>query len=101
MSMYLLTACLIVVVLTYEVSFRRSCNLSRDSQWTAPAQRLVARRRALWPAFCALICTLLGLIGFVHFQEQLSPSATINLMMLSASFFSGWFLGVIAGMDRI
>jgi len=43
---------------------------------------------------------LLGLIGFDHVQDNLGLSATANLMMLSASFFSGWFLGVIAGMDR-
>ncbi|WLB07300.1 hypothetical protein QIH87_35220 [Bradyrhizobium elkanii] len=66
----------------------------------APAQRLAARRRALWPAFCALICTLLVLIGFDHLQDELGLSAKANLMMLSASFFSGWFLGVIAGMDQ-
>jgi hypothetical protein len=97
--MYFLTACLIVVGLSFEVSFRRSWNLSRNSRGAALAQRLVARRRALWPAFCALICPLLMLIGFDHVQDKLGLSATINLMMLSACFFSGWFLGVIAGMD--
>ncbi|MET4068985.1 hypothetical protein ABID58_003783 [Bradyrhizobium sp. S3.2.6] len=98
--MYFLTACLIVVVVSFEVSFRRSWNLSRNSRGVAPAQRLAARRRALWPAFCALVFTLLGLIGFDHVQDKLGLSATANLMMLSVSFFSGWFLGAIAGMDR-
>lgn len=98
--MYVLTACLIVVILSFEVSFRRSWNLSRNSRGAAPAQRLAARRRALWPAFCAPFCTLLGLIGFDHVQDKLGLSATANLMMLSASFFSGCLLGVIAGMDR-
>ncbi|GEC51933.1 hypothetical protein ABIF38_008272 [Bradyrhizobium japonicum] len=98
--MYFLAACLIVVVLSFEVSFRRAWILSRNSRGAAPAQRLAARRRALWPAFCALICTLLVLIGFDHLQDELGLSAKANLMMLSASFFSGWFLGVIAGMDQ-
>ncbi|ODM76732.1 hypothetical protein [Bradyrhizobium elkanii] len=97
--MYFLAACLIVVVLSFEVSFRRSWKLSRNSRGAAPAQRLVARRRALWPAFCALICALLVLIGFDHIQDKLGPSATTNLMMVGVSFFSGWFLGVIAGID--
>ena len=97
--MYVLAACLIVVVLNFQVSFRRSWNLSRNSRMAAPAQRLVARRRALWPALCAMICTLLVLIGFDHVQDQLGLSATTNLMMLGASFSGGWFLGVITGMD--
>ncbi|WP_076865759.1 hypothetical protein [Bradyrhizobium mercantei] len=97
--MYFLAACLIVVVLSFQVSFRRSWNLSRNSRMAAPAQRLAARRRALWPALCAMICTLLVLIGFDHVQDKLGLSATTNLMMLGASFSSGWFLGVIAGID--
>lgn len=99
MSMYVLTACLIVIVLSFEVSFRRSRNLSRNAQWAAPAQRLVAQRRALWPALCAAICTLLVLFGSNHVQDKLGLSATTDLMMLGASFSSGWFLGVTAGMD--
>lgn len=98
--MYILSACLIVVVLSFEVSFRRSWKLSRNYRGAAPARRLAARRRALWPAFFALVCTLLGLIGFHHVQDKLGLSVAANLMMLSASFFSGWFLGVIAAMDR-
>ncbi|MDN5004295.1 hypothetical protein ACFQZO_25970 [Bradyrhizobium sp. GCM10027634] len=98
--MYFLAACLIVVVVSFEVSFRRTWTLSRNSRGAAPAQRLVARRRALWPAFCGIIFTLLVLIGFDHVQDMLGPSATTNLMMLGASFFSGWFVGAIAAMDR-
>ncbi|MCC8941836.1 MULTISPECIES: hypothetical protein [Bradyrhizobium] len=97
--MYFLTACLIVVALSFQVSFRRAWNLSRNSQWAAPAQRLVVRRRALWPGLCAAIFTLLVLIGFNHVQNELVHSATANLMMLGISFSGGWFLGVIAGMD--
>ncbi|WP_420965004.1 hypothetical protein [Bradyrhizobium sp. B120] len=97
--MYFLTACLIVVVLSFGVSFRRAGILSRNSRGAAPAQRLVARRRALWPALCALICTLLVLIGFDHVQDELGLPATNDLMMLGASFSGGWFLGTIAGMD--
>ena len=97
--MYFFTACLIVVVLSFAVSSRRSRNLSRNSQWAAPAQRLVARRRALRPALGAIICLLLVLIGFEHIQDKLGVSTTANLIMLGVSFFGGWFLGVIAWMD--
>lgn len=96
--MYLLTACLIVVVVSAAVSLRRSRKLSQP-QWATPAQRLAARRRALWPTICAGFC-LLGLLGFHHFQQpELGPTATTYLMMLAASFFGGSFLGVIGGMD--
>lgn len=97
--MYFLTACLVVVVVSAAVSLRRSRNLSQP-QWASPAQRLAARRRALWPTMCAGFC-LLGLLGFHHFQHEpeLGPTATTYLMMLVASFFGGSFLGVIGGMD--
>lgn len=90
---------LIVVAASFEVSFRRSRNLSRNSQWAAPAQKRAARRRALWPAFCAIILLLPLLTVFNHVEDKLVSSATSGLMMLSVSFFSGWFIGVIAGMD--
>src|ERR1700688_3166956 len=95
--MSFLMACLIVVVVSAAVSLRRSRNLSQKLfQWSTPAQRLAARRRALWPTFCALFC-LAVLLGFQHFQheQELDP-----LMMLVVSFLGGSFLGVIGGMDR-
>jgi tryptophan-rich sensory protein len=97
--MYFLTACLIVVVVSAAISLRRSRNLSQP-QWATPAQRLAARRRALWPTICAGFC-LLVLLGFHHFQheQELGLTATTYLMMLVASFFGGSFLGVIGGMD--
>jgi hypothetical protein len=95
--MYFLTACLIVVVVSAAVSLRRSRNLSQP-QWATPAQRLAARRRALWPTICAGFC-LLVLLGFHHFQHEQETTATTDLMMLVASFFGGSFLGVIGGMD--
>jgi len=54
MSGYFLTAYLIVVALSFEVSFRRSWALSRNSELLGPAQRLAVRRRAFWPAGCGL-----------------------------------------------
>ena len=95
--MYFLTACLIVVVVSAAVSLRRSRTLSQP-QWATPAQRLAARRRALWPTICAGFC-LLGLLGFYHFQPEQETTATTYLMMLVGSFFGGSFLGVIGGMD--
>jgi hypothetical protein len=99
--MYFLTACLIVVVVSAAVSLRRSRNLSQKLfQWVTPAQRLAARRRALWPAICAGFC-LLVLLGFHHLQheQELGPTTTTDLMMLTVSFIGGWFLGIIGGMD--
>jgi hypothetical protein len=74
--------------------------LSRNSQLAGPAQRLAARRRALLPTICAAVLGF-GLIGFYHVQDKqgLDPSATLNLMALTAFFLGGSFLGVIAGMD--
>jgi hypothetical protein len=95
--MYFLTACLIVAIVSAAVSLRRSRNLSQP-QWATPAQRLAARRRALWPTICAGVC-LLGLLGFHHFQPEQETTATTYLMVLVASFFGGSFLGVIGGMD--
>jgi len=46
---FLLIACLIVIALSYEVSFRRSWTLSRNSELLSPAQWLAVRRRAYWP----------------------------------------------------
>lgn len=69
--MYFLTACLIVVIVSAAVSLRRSRNLSQP-QWATPAQRIAARRRALWPTICAGFC-LLGLLGFHHFNTSKKP----------------------------
>ncbi|MGJ5047497.1 hypothetical protein ACQR09_10565 [Bradyrhizobium oligotrophicum] len=89
-----------VVVLTAVVSLRRSMTLSRNARGAGPAQRLAARRRALWPVFCTAILEF-GLIGLSHVQDnlELGLSVTIHLMVLTAAFTGGWFLGVIGGMD--
>jgi hypothetical protein len=97
MSGYFLTACLFVVAMGFEVSFRRSWNLSRNSDLLGPAQRLAVRRRAFWPAGCGLICMLLGWMVFHFVQDKLVLSVTGSLMMLSASFFTGSFIGAMAG----
>ena len=97
MSGYFLTACLFVVALGYEVSFRRSWKLSRNSDLLGPAQRLAVRRRAMWPAVGGLICMLLGSMVLHFVQDKLVLSVTASLMMLSASFFTGSFIGFMAG----
>jgi len=86
--MYFLAACLIVMVLSAVVSFRRSRLQSRNFQ---------GRLAAIWPSLCAGISTL-GLIGFDHIQDkqEFAPSATIYPMMLIGSFAVGWFAGVMA-----
>ena len=90
---------LIVIAVSFEVSFRRSRILSRNSQWATPAGKRAARGRAIWPAFCAIILLLPLLIVFNYVEDKLVSSVTADLMMFGASFFSGWFIGVIAGMD--
>ncbi|QOZ73512.1 hypothetical protein [Bradyrhizobium arachidis] len=87
--MYLLTACLVVIVLSAAVSFRRSRSLSRDAR---------GRLAAIWPVFCAGVFAL-GLIGFERAQgsQGVGPSTTTDLLLLVVSFFSGWFLGALAG----
>ena len=92
-----LTAFLIVVVLSAVVSLRRSMNLSRNFELLGPAQRLAVRRRAMWPAGCGLICMLLGWMVFHFVQDKLVLSVTASLMMLSASFFTGSFIGAMSG----
>ncbi|MGY3496689.1 hypothetical protein [Bradyrhizobium sp. USDA 4502] len=88
MSMYFLTACLIVLVLSAVVSFRRSKSLSRNFQ---------GRLAAIWPSLCAGICAL-GLIGFdrVRDKQEFGPDATIYLFMLIGAFAAGWFVGAFA-----
>ncbi|WP_199805525.1 hypothetical protein [Bradyrhizobium lablabi] len=83
-----LTACLIMLVLSAVVSFRRSRLLSRNFQ---------GRLAAVWPSLCAGICAL-GLIGFDRIQDkqEFAPSTTIHLMMLIGAFAVGWFAGVFA-----
>ena len=83
-----LTACLIVLVLSAVVSFRRSRLLSRSFQ---------GRLAAIWPSLCAGIFAL-ALIGFDRIQDkqEFGPSATIHLMMLIGAFAFGWFAGVFA-----
>lgn len=86
--MYFLVACLIVLVLSAVVSFRRSRFLSRNFQ---------GRLAAIWPSLCAGICAM-GLIGFdqVQDKQELGPSATTYLIMLIGAFAAGWFVGVFA-----
>lgn len=90
---------LVVAAVSFEVSFRRSRILSRNSQWAAPAGKRAARGRAIWPAFCAIILLLPLLIVYHYVEDQLVQSATGYLMVLAAFFYGGWFIGVIAGMD--
>jgi len=96
MSYYFFAACLAVLALSYEVSFRRAWNLSRNSELLGPAQRLAVRRRALWPVGCGLISMLLGWI-LLHFSQD---KLVLYLIMLSASFLAGSFIGVMAGTTK-
>jgi hypothetical protein len=97
MSGYFITACLIVFALSFEVSFRRSWNLSRNSDLLGPAQRLAVRRRAMWPTGCGLICMLLAWMALHFVQDKHVLSVTISLTMLSACFFTGSFIGFMTG----
>ncbi len=94
---FLLIACLIVIALSYEVSFRRSWTLSRNSELLSPAQWLAVQRRAYWPVGCGAICLLLGCIVLHFIREEPVVSVTMNLMMLILSLSTGWFFGALAG----
>jgi hypothetical protein len=95
--MYFLTACLIVVVLSAVVAYRRAGSLPRNLQGRLDRQERLA---AMWPLFCAGICAM-GLFAFQHLQgrQELGLLATDYLLILIVSFFGGWFLGVIGWMD--
>jgi hypothetical protein len=87
--MYFLTACLIVVILSAAISFRRCRLLAQNPQ---------GRLAAFLPLFSAAGCGL-GLIGFDRVQgTQVFGFATTYLLMLIASFVGGWFLGIIGGL---
>jgi len=91
--MYVFISGVIVVALSFEVSFRRSWNLSRNYELLGPAQRLAVRRRALWPVGCGLVCTLLGWI-VLHFVQG---TLVLCLIWLSVAFVAGSLIGVMAG----
>jgi hypothetical protein len=100
MAMYFLTACLIVVVLSAVVAYRRAGSLPRNLQGRLDRQQ---RRAAMWPVFCAGICAL-GLLGLHQVQgwQESGPFETdylLMLILLITSFFGGWFLGVIGWID--
>ncbi|MDN4983093.1 hypothetical protein KUL72_24340 [Bradyrhizobium arachidis] len=85
-----LTACLIVIVSSAAMSYRRSRALSQNPQ---------GRLAVFLPVFSAGACAL-GLIGFdrVRGPQEFGPSVTTDLLMLIVSFFGGWFLGIILGL---
>ena len=100
MAMYFLTTCLIVVVLSAAVAYRRAGSLPRNLQGRLDRQQRLA---AIWPLFCAGICAL-GLLGLHHVQarQEFGPFETdylLMLILLITSFFGGWCLGVIGWMD--
>lgn len=96
MSYYFFAACLAVLAVSYGLSFRRAWNLSGNSELLGRAQRLAVRRRALWPVGGALICLLLGWILLQFSQDKL----VLDLIMLSACFLAGSFIGVVAAITK-
>ncbi|MBB4382916.1 hypothetical protein GGD66_000446 [Bradyrhizobium sp. CIR48] len=98
--MYFLTACLMVVVLSAAVAYRRAGSLPRNLQGRLDRQQ---RRAAMWPAMCAGICALrlLGLHYVRGWQESgpLETDYLLMLLLLITSFFGGWFLGIIGWID--
>ena len=98
--MYFLTACLIVVILSAVMAYRRAGSLPRNLQGRLDRQQRLA---AMWPPICGAICVL-GLIRFdrVQGRQEFGPIETDYLLMpalLITSFVGGWLLGVIGWMD--
>ncbi|MCK1384650.1 hypothetical protein [Bradyrhizobium sp. 21] len=98
--MFILTICLIVVVLSAAMAYRRAGSLPRNLQGRLDQQQ---RRAAMWPVMFAGICAL-GLLGLHHVQgwQESGPFETdylLMLILLITSFFGGWFLGIIGWID--
>ena len=97
--MYFLTACLIVVVLSAVVAYRRAGSLPRNLQGRLDRQERLA---AMWPLFCAGICAM-GLFGFKFLQrrQELGLSQrTISSYLLSLSLAAGFLASLAGWTDR-
>jgi hypothetical protein len=99
--MYFLTACLIVVVVSAQVSSRRSWYLLRDAQLASPARRLAARRRAILPIFYVggslFLVLLLGRVLGPEFGAATTEVLGVLVSILAGSFIG--VFGVIAAID--
>lgn len=92
--MYLLIACLIIIIVSAQLSSRWAWNLFRDYELASPSKRLAARRRAVLPVLCVggvglLVVLLLRVSGL-----ELG-AALVNALMVVVSIFSGLFIGII------
>jgi hypothetical protein len=92
--MYLLIACLIIIVVVAQISSRWAWNLFRDYQLASPSKRLAARRRAVLPVCCAGGLTLLGALLLRVSGPELG-AVFVNFLVVLGSIFSGLFLGII------
>jgi len=92
--MYLLTACLFIVVVVAHISSRWAWNLFRDYELASPSKRLAARRRVIRPLFCAGGLTFLGAL-LLRVSGPEHGAALVNGLAVLTSIFSGLFLGII------
>jgi hypothetical protein len=92
--MYLLIACLIIIVVIAKISSRWAWNLFRDYQLASPSKQLAARRRAALPVYCVGGLTLLGALILRVSGPELG-AALVNVLLVLVSIFSGLFLGII------
>jgi len=93
--MYLLIACLIIIVVVAQITSRWAWNLFRDYQLASPSKRLAARRRASLPVFCVGGLTLLGVLLLrVSGPGPELGVAFVNVLMVLGSIFFGLVLGI-------
>ncbi|WP_315743377.1 MULTISPECIES: hypothetical protein [unclassified Bradyrhizobium] len=95
--MYLLIACLTVIVVIAQISSRWAWNLFRDYQLASPSKRLAARRRAGLTVYWAGGLTLLGALLLRVSGPELG-AAVVNVLAVLVSIFCGLFIGIIGAL---
>src|SRR5690349_16080062 len=91
--MYLLTACLVVIVVSAQISSRWARYLFRGYQLASPSKRLAARRRAFLPVLCVGGLTLIGVL-LIRVSVPDSGVALVNVLAVLVSIFCGLFIGI-------
>jgi len=92
--MYLLIACLIIIVVVAQITSRWAWNLFRDYELASPSKRLAARRRAVLPVLGVGGLGLLVVLLFRVSGPELG-AALGDALMVVVSIFGGLFIGIV------